>query len=44
VTTRLEALAWVLYAVPTMALFLRGVRRRKTPAAPAPPRVPARTS
>jgi len=37
VTTRLEALAWVLYAVPTMTLFLRAVRRRSTP---APPRVP----
>ncbi len=38
VTTRLEALAWVLYAVSTMALFLRSVRRRAT--TPAPPRVP----
>ncbi len=44
VTTKLEALAWVLYAVPTMLLFLLGVRRRKTPAAPAPPRVPAPTA
>jgi high-affinity iron transporter len=38
VTTRLEALAWVLYAVPTMTLFLRAVRRRSS--RPAPPRVP----
>jgi high-affinity iron transporter len=38
VTTQLEALAWVLYAVPTMALFIRGVRRRSS--TPAPPRVP----
>jgi high-affinity iron transporter len=39
VTTRLEALAWVLYVVPTMTLFLRAVRRRSS--TPAPPRVPA---
>jgi high-affinity iron transporter len=38
VTSRLEALAWVLYAVPTMTLFLRAVRRRSS--TPAPPRVP----
>jgi high-affinity iron transporter len=38
VTTRLEALAWVLYAVSTMTLFLRSVRRRTS--TPAPPRVP----
>ena len=44
VTTKLEALAWVLYVVPTMTLFLLGVRRRKAPAAPAPPRVPAPTA
>jgi high-affinity iron transporter len=31
-TTVLEALAWVLYVVPTMALFVRGVRRRSAPA------------
>lgn len=31
VTTDLEALAWVLYAVPTMALFVLGVRRRAAP-------------
>ncbi|MCW2793410.1 MAG: iron permease [Nocardioides sp.] len=35
VTTYLEGLAWVLYAVPTMTLFVRGVRRRS-----APPRAP----
>ena len=41
VTTTLEALAWVLYAVPTMLLFLRGVRRRHQSAAgPARPAVP----
>ena len=38
VTTRLEALAWVLYVVPTMALFIHAVRRRSS--TPAPPRVP----
>lgn len=39
-TTVLEAVAWVLYVVPTMTLFVRGVRRRNAgptrPAAPAP--------
>jgi high-affinity iron transporter len=36
-TTTLEAAAWVLYAVPVMTLFLRGVRRRTSAAAvPAP--------
>jgi high-affinity iron transporter len=39
VTTRLEALAWVLYAVPTMLLFFRGVRGRKTASVPARPPV-----
>ena len=39
VTTKLEALAWVLYAVSTMTLFLRAVRRRAS--TPGPPRVPA---
>ena len=39
VTTKLEALAWVLYVVPTLALFIRSVRRRTS--TPAPPRVPA---
>jgi high-affinity iron transporter len=43
VTTKLEALAWVLYAVPTMALFLRSVRRRQAPTASKPPRVPVAT-
>ena len=38
VTTKLEALAWVLYVVPTLTLFLRSVRRRAS--AQAPPRVP----
>ena len=37
-TTWLEALAWVLYVVPTMALFLRQVRRRTShPRRPPPP-------
>jgi len=31
-TTVLEALAWVLYVVPTMTLFVLGVRRRSAPA------------
>jgi len=31
VTTHLEAAAWLLYAVPTMALFVLGVRRRGGP-------------
>ena len=31
-TTVLEATVWVLYVVPTMVLFIRGVRRRNTPA------------
>jgi high-affinity iron transporter len=40
-TTKLEALAWVLYLVPTMTLFLISVRRRSAaaptrPAAAAP--------
>ena len=41
-TTKLEAAAWLLYAVPVMTLFLLSVRRR-TPTAPAPatPRQPA---
>jgi len=33
-TTKLEAAAWLLYAVPVMALFLIGVRRRSAPARP----------
>ena len=39
VTTVLEATVWVLYVVPTMLLFVRGVRRRgpaPRPTAPAP--------
>jgi high-affinity iron transporter len=39
VTTKLEAFAWVLYAVPTLAFLIRGVRRRTT--TPTPPRVPS---
>ena len=40
-TTRLEALAWLLYLVPTITAFLMSVRRRAAaaptrPAAPAP--------
>jgi high-affinity iron transporter len=31
-TTVLEAVVWLLYVVPTMTLFLRGVRRRNAPA------------
>jgi high-affinity iron transporter len=34
-TTVLEAVVWVLYVVPTMTLFVRGVRRRNA-AAPRP--------
>ena len=37
VTTELEALAWVLYAVPTMVLFVLGVRRRAAPPRPQQP-------
>lgn len=37
-TTVLEAVAWLLYAVPVMALFIVGVRRRSTPTAAAPTR------
>jgi high-affinity iron transporter len=33
-TTVLEAIVWVLYVVPTMTLFIRGVRRRSHAAAP----------
>jgi high-affinity iron transporter len=33
-TTKLEALAWLLYAVPVMTLFLLGVRRRSAPSRP----------
>jgi len=34
-TTKLEAAAWLLYAIPVMALFLLGVRRRSAPHRPA---------
>ena len=35
-TTKLEAAAWLLYAIPVMALFLMTIRRRPTsPAAPS---------
>jgi high-affinity iron transporter len=37
-TTWLEAAAWLLYAVPVMALFIVGVRRRSTPTPAAPAR------
>lgn len=37
VTTVLEAVVWALYAVPVMLLFVRGVRRRATAPAAAPP-------
>jgi high-affinity iron transporter len=36
-TTKLEAAAWLLYAVPVMALFLVGVRRRSEPSRPVTP-------
>ncbi len=36
-TTKLEAAAWLIYAIPVMVLFLLGVRRRSA-AAPASPR------
>ena len=42
-TTVLEAAVWVLYVVPVMTLFLRGVRRRSTPT-PVAPRQPAGSS
>lgn len=37
-TTVLEAIAWVAYVVPVMALFIAGVRRRATPQPTAAPR------
>jgi len=40
-TTRLEAAAWLLYAVPVMALFLVGARRRSTTTPAAPSRAAA---
>ena len=44
-TTKLEAAAWLLYAIPVMTLFLLSVRRH-TATAPAPstPRQPAGTT
>ncbi len=36
-TTKLEAVAWLAYATPTMALFLRTIRRRPLAPAAAPP-------
>ncbi|MCW2764768.1 MAG: high-affinity Fe2+/Pb2+ permease [Nocardioides sp.] len=42
VTTSLEAAAWLLYAVPVMALFVLGVRRRATQ--PATPKTPTPVS
>jgi high-affinity iron transporter len=41
-TTWLEGLAWLAYFIPTMTLFLRGVRRRSAVA--APPRTPTPVS
>ncbi len=41
-TTVLEGLAWLLYVVPTMVIFLRRVRRRTpAPSAPTPAGPPA---
>ena len=40
-TTWLEAIAWVAYVVPTMALLLRRIRRRSRPSKAAAPAVPA---
>ncbi|MEO5663899.1 MAG: iron uptake transporter permease EfeU [Nocardioides sp.] len=42
-TTKLEGLAWVLYLVPTLSVFLVSVRRR-TAAAPSRPAAPAPVS
>ena len=44
VTTVLEATAWVLYVVPVMTLFVRGARRRATPAPTTGPTATAPTS
>jgi high-affinity iron transporter len=41
VTTVLEASAWLLYAIPTMALFVLGVRRRSGPPPAKPAAAPA---
>ncbi len=41
-TTKLEAIVWLLYVVPTMTLFLRSIRRAQPPR--PPPAVPATTA
>jgi high-affinity iron transporter len=43
-TTKLEAAAWLLYAVPVMALFLRGVRQRSASTGAARDSSPAPTA
>jgi high-affinity iron transporter len=44
-TTKLEATAWLAYAIPVLALFLLSVRRRTTRApAPVAPPVPSASS
>jgi high-affinity iron transporter len=43
-TTWLEAIAWVVYVVPTMILFLRRIRRHSRPTKAAAPAVPASES
>jgi high-affinity iron transporter len=42
VTTVLEAVVWVLYAVPTTTVFVLGARRRTSPPRPAQPTPAAR--
>jgi high-affinity iron transporter len=42
-TTVLEAAAWVLYVVPTMAVFLLEARGRRPAAGSPTPAVPERT-
>jgi high-affinity iron transporter len=42
-TTKLEAAAWLLYAIPVMTVFLLGVRRRTSSAAAAPQPRPVRS-
>jgi len=44
VTTTLEAAAWLLYAVPVMAFFVLGVRRRADRAMATAPRPPTTVS
>ncbi len=41
-TTWLEAVAWLLYLIPTMTVFLLKTRSPRTPAQPAPAPAPAR--